>query len=368
MFGRLYRGFLVLCLTLIVCCIYFSLNNYYYAEEEGTEVIYDETAANLKHSESLKAAKINSQDKRLVLPCGNPVGIYVKSDGVLVVSIGKVSDLVEGELSPCKDKLKQGDYIVLADENEVKSKDELIDYVKASKGQEVKLTVRRGEEFIDVYVTPANTKSGYMLGIWVKDDVSGIGTLTYVNNDGFAALGHSINDNDTGLLFEISDGAIFKTRLVNIVKPADKQPGRLEGVIDYTSGCIWGRIQTNSNHGIYGYITEDGLNDLDNNEWVEVADDTDISLGAASIISYVSGEREEYRIEITKINYDESDGKNLEIKVTDERLLAITGGIVQGMSGTPIMQNGKLIGAVTHVFVKDATRGYGVFIEEMMGE
>jgi stage IV sporulation protein B len=188
-------------------------------------------------------------------------------------------------------------------------------------------------------------------------------------------LGHSINDNETGEVFKISEGAIYNAKIINIVKPADGTPGKLEGIINYANKNMIGWIETNESDGISGYMTDnfncEGIETEATDDgitgWVSLGKKEDVCEGKAYIISCVSGERKAYEIEIERVNRSEAQSeKNLEIKVTDEELLELTGGIVQGMSGSPIVQNGKLIGAVTHVFVNDSTKGYGIFIENMM--
>ncbi|MGN0435874.1 MAG: SpoIVB peptidase S55 domain-containing protein, partial [Wujia sp.] len=269
--------------------------------------------------------------------------------------------------SPCINIIKPGDYITGIDGIALEDKTQLIDYILKSNGKKVTINIIRDEKDMSVTVTPVKTEDGYRLGIWVKDDISGIGTLTYIYQDGFGALGHSINDNDTGTLFKVSDGAIYSANIINIVKSGNGCPGRLEGIIDYSSSNILGRINNNDSCGIDGYMTKKGIELCDTGEWMPVADKTEAHKGEAYLLSYVSGQKEYYSVEIVNVDIsNRTDGKCLEIKVTDERLINLTSGIVQGMSGTPIIQDGKLLGAVTHVFVKDSTRGYGIFVQDMI--
>lgn len=304
--------------------------------------------------------------EKLVIPGGDPIGIYVKSDGVMVISPGEVTDESGNKFSPCQDILNAGDYIVAIDDESVNDKKELIKRVKESKGNSLKLTINRNGKILFKNVNPVKTNSGYMLGLWVKDDISGIGTLTYIDENGFGALGHSINDNDTGKIFKVCDGALYFARLLNIVKPEEDKPGKLEGVIDYSKGGIIGRINNNCGCGVSGYITSYGAEKIDTSEWIPVAKEEQVNLGEAYILTAISGVKEYYKVEITDLDINSSNNKNLEIKIIDDRLLEKTGGIVQGLSGTPIIQNGRLIGAITHVFVNDATRGYGIYIGNML--
>lgn len=309
-----------------------------------------------------------SEEVHMVIPCGTPIGIYVKTKGVMVIDTSEITGKDGSKCEPCAGILRQGDYIISIDGMTVEDKSDLISLVEKSGGAELTVGIVRDGQELYVGITPVKSDKGsYMLGLWVKDDISGIGTLTYVDEQGFGALGHSINDNDTGVAFTISDGAIYDANLVNVVKPDGKNPGRLEGMIDYSSRHIIGRIQNNSAYGIQGYVTSHGTEQLMREEWIPAAKKSEAHLGNAYILSEVSGSREYYQVEITGIDISSTaEGKGIELKVTDPKLLSLTNGIVQGMSGTPIIQDGKLLGAVTHVFLKDSTRGYGTFVEDMM--
>lgn len=324
--------------------------------ENERAVIYSETFGN------------SENDKYMVMPSGETIGIYVKADGIMVVDVGTVMNANGESISPCYGVLQTGDYIVGINGNEIDDKKTLIEVVNSCAGNPVEITILRNDIEQVVTVTPVlSDKGSYMLGVWVKDDISGIGTLTFVDENGFAALGHGINDNDTGKLFKICDGAIYKTNLINIVKATSNQPGRLEGMIDYSASNVMGRVEDNDSYGIKGYITKNGASNIVGNEWMPVAEKNEIHMGDAYILSCVSGAPQYYKVEITGIDLSMSAGnKGIELKITDEKLINYTNGIVQGMSGTPIIQDGKLIGAITHVFVNDSTRGYGVFIEEML--
>ena len=207
----------------------------------------------------------------------------------------------------------------------------------------------------------------YKLGIWVRDNAQGLGTVTFLNGDSrFGALGHGIHDMDTGKLLAISRGTLYSTSIKDIQKGADGTPGGMEGIIIYNNYNVLGTIEQNTEEGIYGEIGRiDTL--FSDQAPVETAAKEEIREGAATIRCAVEGEVKEYDIEITKIDtHAKEANKGLEIRVTDQDLLSVTGGIVQGMSGSPILQDGKLVGAVTHVFVSDPARGYGIFIENML--
>ena len=222
---------------------------------------------------------------------------------------------------------------------------------------------------MEVSVSPAVTQDGKSkLGVWVRSDTQGIGTMTYIDLNGrFGALGHGISDTDTGEVVEISEGNLYDTQIVGVEKGAVGSPGVMSGVIYYGPGTLLGDVNANTEQGIFGTVNEKFMRDV-TAESMEVGFKQDVKKGKASIRSGVSGEIKDYQIEILKVDYSNShSNKSLVIQVTDPELLELTGGIVQGMSGSPIMQDGKIIGAVTHVFVNDPTKGYGIFVEDMLG-
>lgn len=368
-----YRTILYALLSLISILLVYAVMLYRY-DSNQTGSYNDSIGVELSKAENEKAVIYSEtfgnsdDDEYMVMPSGETIGIYVKADGIMVVDVGTVTTASGESISPCYGLIQTGDYIVGLNGNEIEDKKTLINLVNSCGGEAVEISILRDNIEKVVTVTPVlNEKGKYMLGIWVKDDISGIGTLTYIDENGFAALGHGINDNDTGKLFKICDGAIYKTSLVNIVKATTNQPGRLEGMIDYSSSNVMGRVENNDSFGIKGYITKSGASNIVGNEWIPVADKNEIHLGNAYILSCVSGSPQYYQVEVTGIDLSSSAGnKGIELKITDEALIRYTNGIVQGMSGTPIIQDGKLIGAITHVFVNDPTRGYGVFIEEML--
>lgn len=330
-----------------------------YTASGGVDVSSVDSSINLDENVNEKT--------HMVIPSGEPIGIYVKTEGVMVIDVTEIKKSDGEKISPCKGLLFSGDYIVEINDEKIEDKNQLISVIENSGGEDLNMKVIRNGETIRVAVIPVRSQGKYMIGLWVKDDISGIGTMTYIDENGFAALGHSINDNDTGTVISVSDGAIYETKLINIVKSDGEKPGRLEGIIDYSKENIIGRVITNHNYGINGYMTKHGVDLLAYGEWIPVAKKQEAKIGEAYILSCVSGEPVYYKIEIINVDISASAGnKGLEIKITDERLLSITNGIVQGMSGTPIIQDGKLLGAITHVFVKDSTKGYGIFVENML--
>ena len=207
----------------------------------------------------------------------------------------------------------------------------------------------------------------YKLGAWVRDDTQGIGTMTYLDLNGkFGALGHGISDSDTGEVVSIEGGALYETQIMGIEKGEPGKPGVMSGVIYYGPSSQLGTVAANTEEGIFGTAGEE-LKKRITSQALPIGYRQDVHPGEAFLRSSISGEVKDYKIEIQKVDYSTSHkNKGMVIRVTDEELLALTGGIVQGMSGSPIVQDGKLVGAVTHVFVQDSTRGYGIFIENML--
>lgn len=303
-----------------------------------------------------------------VLVGGMPVGIYMETDGVMVLNTEHIKGLDGVEYEPASHLVKCGDYITGLNGQKIETKKDLIDALKDINGDEVVLELRRDEEMLDVKIKPVESGTGsYKLGIWVRDNVQGLGTVTFLTkNSEFGALGHGIHDADTSVLLSIAEGTLYKTSIHSIKKGENGIPGSMEGIIVYNGYNKIGTIDKNTDAGIYGKI--ENINDLFAEQIpVQVARKEEIEVGDATIRCYVDNEIREYNIQVTDIDYSENEvNKGLVIQVTDSELLEKTGGIIQGMSGSPILQNGKLIGAVTHVFVQDSTKGYGIFIENML--
>ena len=316
----------------------------------------------------VKDVTVHIVDDTQVIACGVPIGIYVHTRGVLVVDLGDV-ETENGKLqSPARHILKAGDYILAVNGIEVSEKEELVEAVNASGGENVTLTIERGGEQIQCEITPVSCGEGqWRIGTWVRDDMAGVGTLTYVDSEGnFGALGHSISDSDTASQVELSDGKAYLVDIVNIVKGEKGNPGELVGQIQYYSQNEIGVIEENNSEGIYG--TMEALpEELKNAVPVPVGYKQEIQSGAAQILMELDGEFRYYDIEIDSVDLNPSEtNKSIRFRVTDEDLIEKTGGIIQGLSGAPIFQNGKIVGAVTHVFVSDPLEGYGIFIEDML--
>lgn len=230
------------------------------------------------------------------------------------------------------------------------------------------MTLRRGEEITEVKIKPEGNPNGeWKLGIWIRDNAQGIGTLTYVDTDEtFGALGHGINDVDTSTLMLLEEGALYKTEIIGITRGEDGSPGELTGYIEYENENIIGEITENTAEGIFGVCKEEIVQQTSFAP-IPIALKQEVVIGPAQIICSVTGEPQYYDIVIEELHLEEGNiNRGLVIKITDEELLALTGGIIQGMSGSPIIQNGKLVGAVTHVLVQDSASGYGIFIENML--
>ena len=290
---------------------------------------------------------------------GQAVGIQVGTKGVLIAGLTQV-ETANGSKSPAQDAgLKKGDLIVEMGGESIAKASELIDRVAELDGRPAELTVQREKKTLRVTVQPVESAEGqWMMGMWLRDGVSGIGTLTFCDpaTGIYGALGHSISDADTGLEMPLDEGSITDAEIVSITKGLPGAPGELNGCADM--GRVLGSIDGNTAHGIYGRMyTALGTRRLETGN---------ITTGPATIVSTVSGRQpEEYDVEINRI-YRDAGGEHVMLTVVDSELCARTGGIVQGMSGSPIIQNGRLVGAVTHVFVNDPTSGYGVSIEDML--
>ncbi len=308
------------------------------------------------------------QDKMLI-PSGIPIGIYVKTSGVLVVGIGEFENSEGKKISPAKYALQKGDYILKVNGEVMENKKHFVQTVEESEGQDMVLTIKRNGEVTDVMVTPgANQNQEWKLGIWIRDNAQGIGTMTYEDTDNsFGALGHGINDVDTSLLMNLEEGTLYRTEIVGITRGSNGNPGELTGYIEYDSDNVIGEIKENTEEGIFG-ICDAEVEAASAFEPIPIALKQEITLGPAQIICSVTGEPEFYDVEIVEVNLERDNiNRGIVVQVVDEKLLTLTGGIIQGMSGSPIIQNGKLVGAVTHVLVQDSTKGYGIFIEEMLG-
>lgn len=315
-----------------------------------------------------KNIKIQVIEDQELIPVGKPVGIYVKTEGILVVGTGSFQGGDGMSYSPGKNILKSGDYIREVDGIAVTKKDDFIGRVKSCQGRALELTVERDGSLMKVKIQPVRDSLGeYKVGVWVRDNAQGIGTMTYIDSRGnFGALGHGITDVDTSTLMHMEAGTLYQTDIVDVRKGAAGEPGEMTGMIIYSDERILGDITQNAVQGIFGSCNGKAL-EMGENDPLPIGLKQEIREGYAQILCTIDDEPKYYDVRITAVHLNHDNvNRGIELTVTDPDLLRETGGIVQGMSGSPIIQNGKFIGAVTHVLVQDSTRGYGIFIENML--
>lgn len=313
------------------------------------------------------AMPIQAAEERKVIPVGRAVGIKLFSDGVVVVGTSEV-DTEQGQVNPAKAcGLKEGDIITHINATEVDSIEEISAILQQLEGEPMSIRAIRREQPIQFTARAVlcSADGAYKLGAWIRDSMAGIGTVTFYDPDTgmFGALGHGINDVDTALLMPLEQGSILSASVAGVQRGKAGKPGVLHGVFD--TEHVLGILNANTTGGIFGLSEGTGWGE---GEALPLAKAEEIRTGTAYILSNVEGDRvEQYAVEISRLRpHEKGDLRDCLITVTDERLLERTGGIVQGMSGSPILQNGKLVGAVTHVLVNDPTRGYGIFIENML--
>ncbi len=301
----------------------------------------------------LLTAGVCAATPETLIPGGNAVGLHLQTDGVTIVDFSN-------EL-PKKAGLQTGDRISAVNGTAVNSAEQLSETVSNCNGTPLKLTILRENDQRTITLSPTQTAHGWRLGLYVRDSVNGIGTVTYYNtqNHTFGALGHGVNDGKT--LLPIRSGSALPTQVASVCRGKKGTPGALQGVLNGRSVC--GTIEKNTSRGIFGTTSTVPTE----NKPLPVAASSEIHTGKATILSNVRGTAvEEFDIEIRACYPNDAHDRNLLLEVKDADLLEQTGGIVQGMSGSPILQDGKLIGAVTHVLIDDPTQGYGIFIENML--
>ncbi len=309
-------------------------------------------------------------DAGYLVPVGRTAGIKIYAGGVVVVEYADIKT-ASGERSPARDcGLKTGDLIVKVGKTDVDTMYDLQAEISKYPGKEVSLTVLRGGTSLKVSVVPqTDTSDGNVkIGAWVRDSMAGIGTITFYDPKSgvFGALGHGITDGDTGMLMPLGSGCLIPSNVVGINKGENGKPGELIGIFDTGKNC--GSLFGNYETGLFGTLKPDELYpELLSQNPIPVGKKDTVTRGSAYILSNIAGDSvEKYQIEIVKIINSERSTKNMYIRVTDPVLLSQTGGIVQGMSGSPIIQNGCIVGAVTHVLINDPIYGYGIFIENML--
>ncbi len=333
----------------------------------GTEKGYSE-----KINSGISIAQpVSTQETKIVIPGGNCIGVSLCSDGALVVSTADVTSADGSFSSPAEDAgIKPGDLIQKFNKEKINDVEDLENAIQNAKGKSSTVKIKRQTKEMDLLIKPKSSgkDNAFRIGAWVKDAASGIGTMTFYDpkTKTFAALGHGICDPETDNIMSIESGDILDATIVSVDKGEKGVPGELNGIFSDSDSSI-GKITHNCELGIFGQLDNSFVTDTTP---LPIANRDEIKTGPAYIRANTEGSKvEQFSIEITKILPKSiSSQKNMIIKITDEKLLNKTGGIVQGMSGSPILQNGKIVGAVTHVFVNDPTRGYGIFIENMLAE
>lgn len=317
----------------------------------------------------IKTVNVDIVSNKEVVACGNTIGVKLKLQGILVIGISDV-DCNGQKIIPVRSSgIKPGNVITRINDKAVGSIDELVNAISNSAGKPIKINYNNGSETAEASVLPviSSDDNEYHIGLWVRDSTAGIGTLTFYDKDTgrFGALGHGITDIDTGTLMSVKSGEIMESNILGVKMGKSGEPGELKGM--FTDGLSLGTILNNTNIGIYGKLHSGSMERIAGRTY-PIGVRAEIKEGPATILSNIDGKKiEEYKILIQKVSRQNMNGsKGMIIKISDERLLSTTGGIVQGMSGSPIIQNGKIIGAVTHVLVNDPSRGYGIFIEAML--
>lgn len=306
------------------------------------------------------------EERKTLVPCGTPFGIKMLTDGVVVTDFGAVNSPADC-ISPAEAAgIKRGDIITSVNGIEICDSASLSEAVQDS-ADKCTLEIIRDGQVINITATPVQSDDDgeYKLGLWTRDSCAGIGTMTFYDpeNNIFGGLGHSVSDISTGMTLPLLDGEITTVTITDVLKGSDGVPGELRGA--FISDGETGTVEINSEYGVFGYSDiSPVLNDP-----MEIAYSDEIKKGKATIYTTIAGMMpREYEIEIEKIDYGStSASRNMTIRITDKELLSLTGGIVQGMSGSPIIQDGRIVGAVTHVLINDSAMGYGIFIENMCG-
>ena len=302
----------------------------------------------------------------MLVPSGRIVGVTMDTKGLLVLGTGSVDGERAQNCTPCKGILQAGDLILSVNGQTPENKEMLMETIEKSEGKAISLLVERNGREKNLEVQPVfSTADGvYKIGAWIRDSIQGIGTVTFVDPESgsFGALGHGVYDADTDVLMDIRGGILTQAELTGIVKGQKGKAGELTGKLDLQGKVA--EIEKNTETGIYGSAEEV----FSAGEAMPTADRKEIKEGKALILSDLGGKGIcSYEIKIEDIREkDSKDHKDMTIRITDERLLQLTGGIVQGMSGSPIIQDGKLVGAVTYVMLNEPSRGYGIFIENML--
>ena len=323
--------------------------------------------------QTVKEVSVNVIENTEVIPIGKIIGLKLYTNGVLIVGMSEIEDVNHKKERPFENlDIQEGDTILKVNDLEIQTIENLQKEINASKGENINLTLLKEDGSIATSnIKPVQVSNKeYKLGLWVKDAATGVGTLTYYEptTKSFAALGHGITDNDTDSLINIESGNVVTSRVISIQKGEQGKPGEIRGSI--INQPTIGTVYKNTDFGIYGELTNLSNLNIDYNKKIQIALRNEIKIGNAKMLCSVDGkETKEYNIKIEKI-YDSNNtnNKSMMIEVTDEELIGKTGGIIRGLSGAPIIQDGKFVGAVTNVLVNSPTKGYAIFADMMIKE
>ncbi len=348
--------FFIFFIAILVTAVYFGYdlktNPYIFTKIGGNEVIETEG--------------------KYIIPGGQTIGVELKTKGVLVVGLADIVNTDEISISPAKiSGMEIGDKILSIDSKKIETIDDIKSYTMDNGIKDYSFALEREGKILNFNITPVKTlgSDDIKFGFWARENIAGIGTITFIDPETgkFSAIGHGISDSQTGALVDIETGRISRANITNIKLGKKGEPGEIIGYI-LNDGNILGTVENNTNFGIYGNINKESLGFFSKN-LIEIGKKEEIRLGPAQIYSCVNNEIKVYDVEITKVFYqNKPDEKSFVIKITDYELLGLTNGIIQGMSGCPVIQNNKIVGAVTHVFMNDPTKGYGIYIEWILDE
>lgn len=321
----------------------------------------------------VKTVQVDVVEQQKLIPCGKTIGVKIKTNGILVLGTGQVQGIDGNRYNPCKGALYSGDLILTANDKQLTCKEDLIETICESKENDLRLKVSRDGSIVSVNIKPIKSikDDSYKIGIWVRDSTQGIGTITYINPKkmSYGALGHPITDIDTKEIMSLKDGEITDAKIISIKKGQIGEPGEIEGILKDSRKNVIGNVKLNVNQGIFGEITNENI-DLLSQKPLPIAFQHEVVDGRAQIISNIEDNKiKVYDVNLQRLpNFNNNSSKGMIVEIIDKELISKTNGIIQGMSGSPIIQNGKLVGAVTHVFVQNPEKGYGIFIENMIKE
>ena len=319
----------------------------------------------------VKKVELHQSEPRTLIVGGHPFGIKLLMEGVMVTALGKVEADCGTAVCPASEAgIEIGDIVCSADGKELTSNEQLQETIGKSNGKPIELELKRGGDTFTAVLKPvfSEVSQQWKGGMWVRDSIAGIGTMTFIDKatGRFAGLGHPICDSDTGEIVPVHSGEAVPVEITDTKRGESGNPGELRG--RFLAGQSSGNLDLNNKFGVFGRMNDAAFSEISSqSEELPLGFRHEVTTGAAEIYTTVSGDKPQcYSIEIESVDYDSTDSaKNMKIRITDERLLEKSGGIVQGMSGSPVIQNGKLIGAVTHVFVKDSACGFAVFADSM---